>query len=113
MIEPTANRRLYQTSRSSVILGFEIPKGFVFDGMSVPWFLRSFFGGPYRPRTVEAVLLHDWLYGTGRLGRKEADLIFYRHLVREGVRCAFIFYLAVRLFGWRSYNFNFTDESKR
>ena len=103
MIEPTKAKDMYQTTKVMHIEGFKIPQGFPFDGMSAPWALRSFVGGPYRPRMVEAVILHDFLYLTKRVKRKEADLIFKKMLKDGGVKGYYLFYIAVRAFGWMRY----------
>ena len=103
MIEPNDAKDKYRTTRDLHISGFLIPKGFEFDGMSAPFALRSFVGGPYRPRCVEAVILHDYLYETKKTTRALADKMFYKLLKFEGVKCARLFYWAVRLFGGLHY----------
>lgn len=57
-----------------------------------------------------ACAIHDSLYKSGQLSRKDADKVLYRALVAEGVEHwrASIFYMGVRLFGGRFYN----DDSK-
>ena len=92
---------MYQTSRDLSISGFVIPKGFAFNGMTIPWFLRAFVGGEYRPRLIEGVVLHDYLYTVKKTTRKQADEIFYE-LIKDA-NCAILFYWAVRLFGWTSW----------
>lgn len=99
MIEPTDDRRQYRTDKDLNIAGFDIPKGFEFDGMTIPWWLRSFVGGEYRPRVLEAVMIHDWLYTHKLVERSQADWIFYRVLKKNGVTFSYLFFLAVRVFG--------------
>lgn len=49
---------------------FKIDKGFLFDGASVPWFLRGIAG---RGRFgVLAPLVHDWLFH--RMGRVDVEI---------------------------------------
>lgn len=103
MIWLNKSKSKYVTKCKMSISGYDIPEGFEFDGMSAPWVLRSFVGGPYRPATVEAVLLHDYLYKKKFMTRKKTDKLFYRMLKQEGVNCAWLFYIAVRLFGWSHY----------
>lgn len=103
MIDLVEAKDKYKTTKELTLSGFRIPEGFAFDGMSAPWVLRSFVGGPYRPKTVEAVILHDYLYSTGLVDRKKADMIFHNMLKKEDVNCAIIFYWAVRLFGSKNY----------
>ncbi|WP_346829446.1 DUF1353 domain-containing protein [Pseudomonas abietaniphila] len=52
-----------------------------------------------------AATVHDWLYTTGAVGRKEADAVLYRALRAEGVARwrAWLFWLGVRLGGCKRY----------
>lgn len=54
---------------------------------------------------MRAAILHDWLYGAGRLSRAQADAVFYRALRADGVARwrAWIFYIGVRIGGASSY----------
>ena len=81
--------------------GIEIAKGFVWNGASVPWWLRWLI----RPtdKTKEASMVHDLLYASGNgVLRKEADGIFKTKLLEDSVRPikAFSMWAAVRGFGW-------------
>lgn len=93
----------YVTKCDIIVAGTLIPEGFEFDGMSAPWLLRSFVGGPYRPKTVEAVLLHDFMYQKKQRTRLEADKLFLKLLRNDKVKCAYLFFLGVRAFGWLHY----------
>ena len=57
---------------------FTIPKGFTTDYSSSPWF----YPVDWRKQVVAGVL-HDWLYKTGQMTRREADALWY-HVVRQG-----------------------------
>ncbi len=48
-----------------------------------------------------AATVHDWLYTTGQVSRKDADAVFYRALRAEGVARwrAWLFWLGVRVGG--------------
>jgi hypothetical protein len=95
-----------------------IPKGFEWDGASVPRFLWSLSG--IRPDGLlrAAALVHDYIYRSKGRGvgwdretgnplgwlftRKEADVLFY-DMIREaggGWWTAIRAYRAVRMFGW-------------
>lgn len=81
-----------------------VPAGFVYDGASVPRVLSSIvprFGGRYDRATA----LHDYLYTSGFLSRKDSDKVFYEALRSDKVRWvqARILYYAVRLFGKKHY----------
>ena len=74
-----------------------VTRGYKTDFASLPLAARLFFNpfGEY----AEAAIIHDWLYAIGEPGRKrEADLIFYRVMIDDGVPpvLARYFYTAVR-----------------
>jgi len=81
-----------------------VPKGFIFDGASIPkrlWHVVGHPLGEYLP----AALIHDFLYSNHLIGRKEADKVFYRAMVACKVPAmkAKMMYAAVRAFGWKNY----------
>jgi hypothetical protein len=53
-----------------------------------------------------AATVHDWLYATGAVRRKQADAIFYRALRAEGVARwrAWLFWVGVRIGGAGRYS---------
>jgi hypothetical protein len=81
----------------------KVPKGFRYDGASVPWLFRRIFP-QIEPKTRKAVLFHDYGYKVQPLGwtRKEFDLIFYYQMIKDGKNrvLALLGYWAVRCFGW-------------
>lgn len=95
---------LFQLSKDYSEDGIEIAKGFKWNGVSVPWWLRWLI----RPtdKTAEAGMVHDMLYGAGNgAARKAADKVFLRELLEDGVGKvkAYCMYIGVRLFGWLFY----------
>jgi hypothetical protein len=81
-----------------------VPRGFVFDGASVPrafWWFASPFTGNY----TRGALIHDWLYCTELVSKKEADNIFYKIMLIDGVSRwkATAMYMAVKVFGCSVY----------
>ncbi|OOL39357.1 DUF1353 domain-containing protein [Pseudomonas sp. FSL W5-0299] len=52
-----------------------------------------------------AATVHDWLYTTGDISRKEADAVLYRALRAEGVARwrAWLFWIGVRVGGRKHY----------
>lgn len=93
-----------------------IPRGFEWDGASIPKAAQWLIGKPMGKYAL-AALLHDWLYasrilGTTRKGRIEADELFYT--VMEQLRISWwrrkAMYRAVRIGGYYAY-FK-TDESE-
>lgn len=88
----------------------EVPRGFVTDLASVPkflWWIVAPFGLHAKPS-----VLHDWLYRSPSARevytRKQADRVFYESMLVASVpaRRAKLMYIAVRLFGNRTYSRN-------
>lgn len=88
--------------------GIVVPAGYITDLSSVP----RYFWRIIPPHTTEARLgsvVHDWIYSHGwrEWSRKEADQLFYKLLLWQGMgMCkAWLMHKAVRLGGrggWRS-----------
>ena len=76
-----------------------VPKGFTFNGASIPRTLWTFVGHPFSPQFVEAALVHDHMIEDKRYPRKKIDGKFHELLVvnevnkskaywmHKGVRC--------------------------
>lgn len=80
-----------------------VPKGFVSDLTSIPWFLWPFFppDGPYQ----KAAVIHDYLYKQG-IPRWICDAVF-RHVmeaISTSVITRCILFYGVRVGGWCSWN---------
>ena len=91
--------------RNVWIKGYQIPKGFRWDGASIPViFISILMLKPFDPRIREASLLHDYMYVYG-LGRGLADK-YFRQLTQENgldpVR-AWVMWAALRIGGWLPY----------
>lgn len=54
--------------------------------------------------TYKAGLIHDFLYQFRPISRTKCDRIFYLQLKRDGFSLSFIYYVAVRLFGFLFYS---------
>lgn len=81
----------------------KIKKGFVSDLASIPrimWVIFPPFG-----RYTEASVVHDYLYSTSEMKRKQCDNVFFALMIENNVNyvTAKIMYYAVRLFGWMYY----------
>ena len=85
-VEGTDYYHTYEEYRIT-ILGKEIviPKGFVFDGASIPAAFWISFYTPYHPRVIAAALVHDFLYYSHLATKEEADKIFGAILGAKGV----------------------------
>lgn len=79
-----------------------IPYGFKTDGASIPRFFWRVVGTPFEPDLMLGALLHDRLYRTGAVTRRQADEALYDRMRLDGVGRvrARVIWLAVRLFGW-------------
>ena len=79
-----------------------IHPGFLSDGASIPRALWSAVGPRYCATTFPAAYCHDALYVSQYVPRREADRIFWRHLLLLGVGRvkARAYYIAVAAFGW-------------
>ena len=82
-----------------------VPQGFEFDGASIPPFFWTSFHSPFHPKVVRAALVHDRLYVTHEVDKKEADLIFLELLEQDGVTRwrRKNMWRAVHLFGGRAW----------
>ena len=79
-----------------------IPRGYVFDGASIPRFLWIFWT-PTNEESWEASCVHDYFYShaTDQVTKKFADDVFRQMLINAGASKmkVFLFFHAVRLFG--------------
>lgn len=105
-------RGYYVTLRAHEVRGFTVPAGFVCDFASIPKPVRWLFGEPAEGPNRDAGLLHDYLYATRRVSRAQADELFRRQLVDDGMAPwkASIMHRAVRLFGASHYDGWWTKE---
>lgn len=83
---------------------FTVPDGFVTDFASTPQWFEGVV--PRDGTYIKAAVLHDWLYETKPVSRKDADGIFRRVMREEGtgVLTRWTMYISVRIFGrsrWR------------
>lgn len=81
-----------------------VPKGFRTDYASVPRVLRSFLSP--KKKIAKPAVIHDYLYSTGSVSKKEADTIFLEAMKVNKVNPIkrFVYYQAVNIFGfwaWR------------
>ena len=75
-----------------------IPSGFTWDGLTIPrwlWWLVS----PWEKGTVIAGLVHDWLYKTKKVNRKDADSVLFELCECAGWKRRLI-WSGARTFGW-------------
>ena len=84
---------------------FDIPRGFVSDGCSIPRGLWNYVE-PFDGRYLKIFTAHDWFYSTGQLSRLDADKFMYEGLRQQGMSWtkANSIYYAVRMFGKNHYD---------
>lgn len=82
-----------------------VPRGFIFDGASIPKALWRMVGHPMHAKYIVASCVHDYLYSTASVSRQEADFVFYGLMLAYGVNrfLALAMYFAVRIFGSSHY----------
>lgn len=84
-----------------------IPKGFIFDGASLP---RVFYiiWTPMWTDTLIAALLHDYIYRIQTMSRQEADELFNEVMIVTDVNTfkRINYYLWVRIWGWVAWKNN-------
>lgn len=92
---------VYEASDGAI---YTVPKGTETDCASIPrifWVIIPPVGAYDGP-----AILHDWLYLTGVLSRKDADRLFLEAMidceVKEWTRTKM--YYAVRIGGWKPWN---------
>lgn len=81
-----------------------VPVGFSTDGASVPRPFWNLFS-PLDTGYFEAALIHDFLYASHELKKKDADLVFYETMVTLKTppwKREILFY-GVKVFGQKSY----------
>lgn len=85
---------------------FTVPKGFIWDGASIPRIAWRVIGHPFMQEFRAPTLLHDMLYDTALLSRKDADLAMKELLIANGVSKAraSAMYAAVRTGGLVPWN---------
>lgn len=81
--------------------GQMLPAGFRSDGMSVPRFFWRWLTPKIEGHSISPGIVHDWLYTSHVLTRKEADQWLKEALIKNGMAWhkAAAIYIAVRLFG--------------
>lgn len=82
--------------------GFAVPEDFSWDGASIPRVAWSAIGfTPFHPRLMRASCIHDYLYTIKKGSRRDADELFQKILIEDGVmeHAAGTMYRAVRNFG--------------
>ncbi len=85
----------------------KIPRGFIWNGGSIPDIAKSFVGGSMEDNHRRAYLIHDYLYQTKIFSRKKSDNALYEALKECGVGyfSRQTIYWAVRIGGGSNYEY--------
>jgi len=97
---------VYLYTEGAIRTFYTVPVGFLTDGESAPRGAWNLFP-PFDPQTLDASVLHDWLYATHEAGsRAAADLMFSETLAISECPAwkRTILYEAVHWFGQGSYD---------
>jgi hypothetical protein len=79
-----------------------VPRGYIFDGASIPRVLWSLIGSPFEPSLMKAACVHDWYCDHSAdcyQSRVIGDAVFFYLLTKAGVARwrRVLMYLGVRL----------------
>lgn len=82
---------------------WEVPKGTVVNGASIPQFLWSFIGSPFGGKYRKASVIHDYFCEARNRDWRRVHRVFYEAMLDAGVERskAWIMYQAVNRFGPR------------
>jgi len=99
-VEPTDKSRNWKVVEDFKCGDIIVPAGFITDGASIPRGLRWLF--PHGGRKFVAAVVHDYLYRNKAGTRLEADELFFRLMIHNGVPTwrAQMLFMGVRLGGW-------------
>ena len=64
---------------------WDVPRGFVSDGASIPWSLWSFIGGPFDGPHRDAAIIHDYFCHTKSRKWEDVHAMFLEAALRRGV----------------------------
>ena len=105
-VEPIPERGVYRLIESIIIEGVHIQEGFEFNGASIPAPLWPIIGSPFDPRFMAPAMVHDWIYETGEMPRKDGDKLFRKLLIHNNTDedLAQTMYYGVRIGGAPFYN---------
>lgn len=80
---------------------FVVPAGFESDGMSVPRWLWWMWSPLKHPDLLEPSVVHDWLYSSKVVSRRQADIWYKNELESRGYSVgSLVVFGALRAFGW-------------
>ena len=78
-----------KVKKKKVKVNFIIPRGFIFDGASVPRIFKRITNGANNPQKLVAAAVHDYIYRYGNLSKDIGDTLF-KFLLRKHYVSGFI-----------------------
>lgn len=103
-MSPLPHRHYWVVNEDWPYYSYVVPRGFVSDLDTVPHIPILF--ALIKGRARWSALGHDFHYSITDMDRKQADMIFHRSMLEEGVPSGYAkaMYWAVRAFGWWRFN---------
>jgi hypothetical protein len=105
---------VYIKFKNTYWMNFYFKPGFVTDLASVPWFLRGIVDNDDH-KIIQAALVHDFLFSTGRLPFRLANSLFYKMLKANGynrVKALLAYWAVCSPIGRRCYNLNMKKPAR-
>jgi len=98
-------------SKTGIII--TIKPGFITDGASIPKMFWGIIGCPLNAQYIGSAIIHDGLYKSHALTKKESDLMFKEMLEHNQVHKIKInaMYYALKFFGYHAYRDEIIDCS--
>ncbi len=88
IIEPIPGTDTYRLCEKETLIykgvKYEMQKGVISDGASIPRFAWAFSMPPYHPRIIRAAFWHDDFYEKQHIKKSLADEIFHFLLLEDG-----------------------------
>lgn len=97
---PLPLERMYVLNEPFILGKMRIPKGFKWNGASIPRAFWVLIGSPFSPEFMRASLVHDFLYHRKDVSAKCTDKLFRDVLLDDGVGKlrAYTMWSAVRVY---------------
>ena len=102
---PVHEKELYEVAEDFHVsvdgVDIWVPRGFQYDGASIPAFAWQVVYTPFNPKVMIPAVAHDWQYHSHQVDREKADELFYILLKQQGVSesKSWTMYQAVRIAG--------------
>lgn len=82
---PLPGENMYILTKAFKFGDYVIPKGYKWDGATIPRVFWALVGSPFQPKLMRASLVHDFLYFRNDVTAKCTDQTFRKVLLIDGV----------------------------